>query len=244
MPLLHVHFLPPPSVAPGSAAAVIDLLRASTTITRALDAGARRVIPCLEPADALSHRDRLISAGLPARLLLLGGERAGILIPGFDLDNSPAAYTPDRLTDRTLIFTTTNGTRALLAARAASTCIIACLNNLSAAAARLPADRDAHLVCAGTHGEVSLDDVLCAGALAVALLDRGFTLADDDLPRIALALSAAARTPDRLLAALRDSRGGRNLIHLGLDADITDCARIDSTTTVPVLDPDGSIARA
>lgn len=244
MPLLHVHFLPPPSVAPGSAAAVIDLLRASTTITRALDAGARRVIPCLEPADALAHRDRLISAGQPAHSLLLGGERAGILIPGFDLDNSPAAYTPDRLTDRTLIFTTTNGTRALLAARAASTCIIACFNNLSAAAARLPDDRDAHLVCAGTHGEVSLDDVLCAGALALALLDRGFTLPDDDQPRIALALNAAARTPDRLLAALRESRGGRNLIHLGLDADITDCARIDSTTTVPTLTPDGSIARA
>lgn len=244
MPVLHFHFLPPPSVAPGSAAAVIDLLRASTTITRALDAGARRVIPCLEPADALAQRDRLIAAGQPARLLLLGGERAGILIPGFDLDNSPAAYTPDRLTDRTLIFTTTNGTRALLAARAASTCIIACFNNLSAAAARLPDDRDAHLVCAGTHGEVSLDDVLCAGALALALLDRGFTLPDDDQPRIALALSAAARTPDRLLAALRDSRGGRNLIHLGLDADITDCARIDSTTTVPTLAPDGSITRA
>lgn len=241
MPRLHLHLLPPPAIPSTDSAAVIDLLRASTTITRALDAGARRVIPCLHAAEARAHRDRLIAAGSPAGSILLGGERAGILIPGFDLDNSPAAYTPDRLSDRTLIFTTTNGTRALLAARTASPCIVACLNNLAAAAARLPADRHTHLVCAGTHGQISLDDVLCAGALAHILLDRGFTLPPDDPPRIALALRCAARSPEALLAVLRDSRGGRNLIDLGLDADIADCARIDSTATVPTLSPDGSL---
>lgn len=240
---LHVHFLPsqvPPDSLRAGCAVVVDLLRASTTIVRALDAGAIAVVPCLEPDDAVATRSRLIGTGTPDDRVLLGGERGGVRIPGFDLGNSPSEYTRERLDGRTLIFTTTNGTRALVGARdgGAAGVFVACLNNLTAvvehvAARALPV----HIIGAGTQGEVSQDDVLCAGALAAGLHARGWFFGDDDRARIAAALweGAAARPsgPGSVIDILTHSRGGRNLLAIGLGADIEECARPDTSTMTP-----------
>ena len=114
---LNVHALPklvePKDLADGTVV-VIDVLRASTTIIAALEAGAVEVIPCLEIDDA-----RRVAAQFPAEEVILGGERQGLPIEGFDLGNSPEDYTPYAVAGKTLVFTTTNGTRAMIHARQA-----------------------------------------------------------------------------------------------------------------------------
>jgi 2-phosphosulfolactate phosphatase len=249
------HILPElldPSLLPGSSAVVIDLLRASTTITRALDAGAAAVVPCLETADAIRLRD---SGELGP--CLLGGERRGVLIPGFDLGNSPAEYTPVSVAGRTLLFTTTNGTRAVLRARGdahspgAERILIGCLANRAGLCDLLAGDgRPIRLICAGTGGAVSLDDCLCAGAIIDGLL--GLAAAGgagggaaptfdvrDDQAQLLLAAYRAVADPATLAGALHASIGGRNLASIGLASDVDDAARMDITATVPELDASG-----
>ena len=121
MPMIHAHFLPrltTPDALVGATVIVIDVLRATTTITAALAAGAERVIPCGELDDARRVREEL-AGGRPPVSALLGGERGGLPIAGFDLGNSPAEYTPERVAGRTIAFTTTNGTQAMLHCRQA-----------------------------------------------------------------------------------------------------------------------------
>ncbi len=231
---LNAHFLPAlvePAALAGSVCIIIDLLRASTTITHALAAGADRVLPCLEPAEALALRDRLGGDAL------LGGERGGLRIEGFDLGNAPAEYTPDRVSGRTVIFTTTNGTRAALHARPAAAILVGCLANLSALVEYLAGRPEPiHLIAAGTRGVITMEDCLCAGLIAHRLTAAGHPLGDDDPVRIAIELAQrTGEDPGRILATLRASRGGRNLARLGFDADIEACARIDTHSTVPAL---------
>ena len=89
------------------AAVVIDVLRATTTVAAALASGARAIFPCQELAEART----LAAAGSPPRLI--GGERGGQRVPGFDFGNSPAEYHPAAVRDREIVLTTTNGTRAM-----------------------------------------------------------------------------------------------------------------------------------
>lgn len=225
-----------PELFAGGAAVIIDLLRASTTITRALEHGAAAVVPVLEPELAITERERLVISGQPRSSVVLGGERGGVLIPGFDLDNSPARYAREVVAGRTIVFTTTNGTRALMQADAggATPIFIGCLNNRAAVVEAVPRDRHVHLLCAGTRGEVSQEDVLCAGAMAELLIHRGFELPSDDQTRLALELWLRARSePGGVTRVLRGSRGGRNLHRIGFASDIDDCARLDQSTIVP-----------
>jgi 2-phosphosulfolactate phosphatase len=219
----------------------IDVLRASTTITQALVAGAAAVLPCLEVADA-----HALAAPLTRESYLLGGERGGLPIDGFDLGNSPCDYTPARVAERTLIFTTTNGTRAIAAAHLAHATLIGAFTNAAAitrylldpALVALPI----HLLCAGTRGQITREDVLLAGLL----IDRLQAAASDgslnDCARLArdawhalLYESGGTITPGQLAATLRDTQGGRNLISIGLDRDLIDVAQLDSLSAVPVV---------
>lgn len=214
----------------GGIAVVIDVLRASTTIVTALANGARRVIPCGDVETA-----KRIAAGLSAGDVLRGGERGGVRIAGFDLDNSPAAYISGRVAGKTIIFTTTNGTAALLRSTAADRLLIGSLNNRRAVVEELARDdRSVHLVCAGTEGSITAEDLLAAGAIASGLeADIGSTSSRDDMSLVAKELwTAASSTSGGLQSALRQSRGGRNLIKLGFDADIDWAVTVDS---IPLL---------
>jgi 2-phosphosulfolactate phosphatase len=231
-----VHLVPAlfePADLRGGVAVVIDVLRATSTIVHALAAGAKAVVPCGEIDEA-----RQVAAQSPRGSVLLGGEREGLRIPGFDLGNSPADYAPDVVADKKIIFTTTNGTRALIRAREARRVLIGALSNLSAVADLLSAEGGpVHLVCAGTAGRVTLEDVLCAGAIAHRL-ESAVRDADlsDDATRLALNLyETCGRDYDRLLATLRQSRGGRNLIDCNLEADIATCAVQNKFDIVPEL---------
>src|SRR5262249_32945331 len=107
------------------AGVAIDVLRATTTLIVALDHGAGRVVPFSEPAEAIAFRGREPAA-------LACGERGGRIVPGFDLGNSPAEYTKERVAGRTLAFASTNGSRALLAIGACEERWLAAFLNASA----------------------------------------------------------------------------------------------------------------
>ena len=242
------HRMPQGAVA-GGIAIVIDVLRASTTIVTALAHGAAGVRPVLtvEAARALAAG----FASLSGSSVLLGGERGGLRIDGFDLGNSPLEYSRARVAGRRIVITTTNGTAAVDACTDASEVLIGAIVNRAAAAARARelavahGTSTIHLVCAGTDGEVTEEDRLAAGAIldAAGRLPGG---SDDTLDASATAaletfrgvLSAAADTgaASAITAAFAMSRGGRNLIELGMRADLPAAAAIDSLRVVPRLD--------
>ncbi|MFN0196176.1 MAG: 2-phosphosulfolactate phosphatase [Planctomycetaceae bacterium] len=236
---VHVHFTPAsiePEKLKDCTAVVIDVLRASTTIVHALAHGAQSVIPVLEIAQALhlaSQSDR--------RSVLLGGERYGKLITGFDLDNSPLNYTPEIVRGKTVIFTTTNGTRALAKCASADIILIGAIVNLHAVAlAALKTGRPLHLVCAGTEGEISAEDVLTAGAIASEIQQLSpSALQWNDSAMIARDyFIQRSATNDSLYAAFCESRGGRNLLELGYECDIERSVTRDLFEVVPVFHPE------
>ncbi|NBV45637.1 MAG: 2-phosphosulfolactate phosphatase [Planctomycetia bacterium] len=226
----------PPGAAAGGIAVVIDVLRASTTMITALAHGAAGVLPV---ADVAAARGRAAALGPNA---LLGGERGGLRLPGFDLGNSPREYTADRVAGRAVVITTTNGTAALHAARDAATIVVGAIVNRSATAATLRriagAAADVHLVCAGTDGAVSAEDILAAGAILAAAADRGDRL--DAVATAALTrfrrVATAADLPTALVAEFRRAPGGANLVALGMEADLPAAAAIDTATVVPRFD--------
>jgi 2-phosphosulfolactate phosphatase len=219
------------------AAVVIDVLRATSVITTALQHGAASVITCREVDEAR----RLSETVIPTPLLC--GERGCKPIDGFDLGNSPAEYTRDRVRNRTLVLTTTNGTRAIAAAERMDEVLIGSFLNLSAVVDRLRDYRHVHLVCAGTEGQVTLEDVLLAGAIVRRCQTLHGGKPADDASVLALELWRCwfpnEVAQDCLPAAgdlsrrFRETRGGRNLLKLGWDADLERCARIDSLSVVP-----------
>jgi 2-phosphosulfolactate phosphatase len=222
-------------------AVVIDLLRASTTICYALAAGAKEAIPCLEVEEA-----RRLAAEIAPRPLL-GGERGGVQIEGFDLGNSPDEYRPEKVGGRTVVFTTTNGTKAMLACRSAGRVLIGSFVNLSAVCAQLNPNQATHLICAGTESKITREDVLCAGAVVDRLTAWELIGASDLNDEARIARDAWRETMhgleiddpgaiETLARTLRDTRGGRNLIALGLQHDIEAAAQIDRIQIVPELD--------
>jgi 2-phosphosulfolactate phosphatase len=233
-----------PGATAGGIAVVIDVLRASTTIVTALAHGSPRMRPVLEVAEA-----RACAAAAAPPGPLLGGERGGLRIDGFDLGNSPLEYTRTRIDGRPIVITTTNGTAALAACGPASAVLIGAVVNRSAVAARarqiadqIGAD-DIHLVCAGTDGEVTEEDLLAAGAIldAAALLPDGSRddldpAAHDALDGFRAVLGAGGPPAAAIAAAFAASRGGRNLVALGMQSDIAAAAAIDSLPLVPRLD--------
>lgn len=239
MPSLQVHLLPElvdSGALANSCCVVIDVLRATTTIVAALAAGARAVIPCLTIDDARHQRAVLGSEAF------LGGERGGLPIEGFDAGNSPAEYTRQLVAGRTVVLTTTNGTKALLHARRAGEVVIGAFANLSAVCTHLAGRSRVDVLCAGTDGQVTREDVLMAGAIA----DRMVAIAPWDLNDQALRAADAWREvagdhvpqrTHRLLAALRASQGGQNLIAIGIERDIELAARIDSSRLLPRFYP-------
>ncbi len=244
--ILNVYALPKlvePEELAGGTAVVIDVLRSCTTIVYALAAGAKQVIPCDSIDEARTTAERF-----PTGTVLLGGEQGGLPIEGFDLGNSPQEYTPELVNDKTIILATTNGTKAMLHARSADRVLIAAFVNASAVCQRLLGEERIHLICAGTDGQISDDDVLLAGMLVDRIARecgpghqqnaQALTARETWLHRFALPQSIGAEpiAPELLARELRRSLGGRNLTAIGLDADILVAAEVDRFACVPELD--------
>jgi 2-phosphosulfolactate phosphatase len=228
---VQVHLLPChalPGQLAGGLAVVIDVLRATTTIVHALAAGAICVRPCAEVEEA-----RDLAGGMRAGRVLLGGERHGQPLPGFDLGNSPREYTGKVCKGNTIVLTTTNGTRALLRAAEAERALVAAFVNYSAVCEQLRQDsRPLHIVCAGTEGEVSLEDTLLAGALVDFLCQAGEVQLND---AARLAWDGFENHGRCLAGALEVGKGGASLRRLGYDEDIKAAAQVDRFALVPEL---------
>jgi 2-phosphosulfolactate phosphatase len=209
---------------------VIDILRATTSMCAALAHGAKAMIPVASTEEALRLSQTIGSADV-----LLAGEKNCLPIPGFPLGNSPREMRDATLRGKTLVVTTTNGTKALLACQGAVAVYPTAAANLTVAAEKarevLERDKDLVIVCAGRDGVFSLDDAYCAGRLMAAALGsrkprRGFNdaaMASMDLVR---------RYGKDWERPLLRSRAGRELVRLGFRDDVLDAARLDA---YPVL---------
>lgn len=239
MPALYVHLLPQ-LMSPGDltrgTAVVIDILRATSTVVHALAEGAEAVIPCLTVEEAQNR-----AAELAAETRLLGGERQGKLIAGFDLDNSPLAYVREKVGGKVIVFTTTNGTRALLKCREASPVLLGAFVNLSAVAGAVEQrGRDAHLVCAGTDDQLTAEDLLFAGVLVQELQERSpgrWRLGNVSAELVLEYSRAKCATEELFCEAFAGGPGGKNLLELGLRRDIDRCRERNLYSLVPVWDP-------
>ena len=216
---VHVAFTPDEAAA-APTGLVIDVIRATSTICQALDAGYETIWCAAEVDDARA---------LGGDEVTLGGERLGVRIEGFDLGNSPREYLEPRT--RGLALSTTNGTRAIVTAAArCDRVLIASLLNLAAVtdAARAHGE-DVAVFCAGVKGAFALDDAYVAGRLA-----EGLGAERSDAAEAAVRLAHSYETAEE---AFRASRSGRNLINHGpeLEADIAWCARESVLEVVPRL---------
>ena len=221
---------PPPSPAPESergwprderrlAAVVIDVLRATTTLTVAFAHGARRVIPVAGIEQAFAWRAR--EPGV-----LLCGEREGLKVPGFDLGNSPEEYHAEAVAGRTVVFASTNGSRAMLACAGCGVRLLGAFVNASAVVDALKDRNYVRLQCAAKEGRFALEDAACAGWLCEALAARGARI-EGDGARLAAAL--APRDTAAIHALVQGSAHGRTLRALGpaFARDVEFCAGLD-----------------
>jgi 2-phosphosulfolactate phosphatase len=229
---VHVALTPlefPALALDGRAALVVDVLRATSMVVAAFEAGCARVIPV---ADAAQARER--ARRLAPEPVLLAGERGGERLDGFDLGNSPLDCTPERVGGRSIVLTTTNGTAAMLKASEAGAAALAALTNVGAAVRwTVSQGTDLTVLCAGEKGGFSLEDAVCAGLLAESLarVAAGVKLSDAAQAARCLGVLYGSRL-DRLR---RDSGWARHLEARARGADLDCCLRVDASGLVPVL---------
>ena len=209
---------------------VIDVLRASTTIVTALFNGAREIIPV-----TTVERAAKISGRLFGDVVLLGGERNGKMVQGFNLGNSPAEYTEERVKGKAIVFSTTNGSQAIEKARYAQLLLVCAFVNISAVATTLSdLNRDFIIVCSGRDGTFSIEDTVCAGMLLHLLQDqhrRELTFSD---AAYAAFLLYKAHSKN-ILKMVRNSEHGKYLADIGFAEDLKQCAQVDVMGIVPRL---------
>jgi len=228
-------FVSPREISPGElqgrVVAVIDVLRASTSIAVALDNGARSVIP-VESAEAAIATSKQFE-GVQVRL---AGERKMRVIPGFDMGNSPTEFTEEAIAGCIVITTTTNGTAALLSLQGATDVVVASYVNYSVVAAMLRAaarsDVDISIVCAGTEGHFSLEDAACAGKYVRSIGGGAGSITANDAARACALIDR--KYGDNIAKIFEDSTHGKALAEAGFGADLVFCAAVDSHPVVPI----------
>lgn len=200
---------------------VFDVLRATSSMITALAHGAEAIHPVCTIEEAFLAKERLPGA-------VLGGERHGDPIAGFDVGNSPFEY--QAFPGRTIVSTTTNGTIALRACDGAREVLVGAVLNLRALAGCIRASAPARLllVCAGTFDSFALEDAWAAGRL-IDLLGGG------DCTDAATAVLAVSRLHPEPLEALRAARNGRALAAKGREAEVAWCARESAFEAVGVM---------
>lgn len=245
----------------GTTCVVFDVLRATSTIVTALHHGAQAIVPVSEIAEALALRRKQPG-------ILLGGERDGVKIRAaqtggidFDLGNSPREYTPERVRGKTIVSTTTNGTRALRACAAAQTILAASFLNLTATARAVQRLRASSivLVCAGTRENVATEDVLAAGALGEMLIgwdepdgepalsgSRAGSLHRKGIyefsDAVEITLRSWRKAKPNLFAPVANAENARRLLAIPeLRDDVAFCLQSDVFDLTAVLGRDGAI---
>ncbi|MCE1247682.1 MAG: 2-phosphosulfolactate phosphatase [Firmicutes bacterium] len=220
---------------------VIDVLRVSTTIITAMENGASSIYPVLTVQEAFDRKNQLLSEETPPESILLGGERNSLLIPGFDMGNSPPEYTREKIGGKILILSSTNGTKAVRRSKDADGIIAACIRNAQAAADfLLTQGKDVLFYLSGRIGEFSLEDSIGAGIIIGKILkSTSAELTDSAIACIDLAEKYSA-DPE---AMFRKSYHGKYLLSLGLERDLEFCSKLDCSAVVPWVEGDRLIKK-
>lgn len=213
----------------GRTAVIIDILRATTTAAVALFNGAREIIPTATLGDATSLKQKLDHSSV-----LLGGEREGQKVEGFDLGNSPFEYSSKVVENKSIILASTNGSAALICGSEAENCLSCAFINVTAVLNQiLDLKQDTVIICAGNKGGFSLEDALCGGMLVHKLLESdNNTVIENDAAAVALKLYN--QNKDNIREAISESDHGKFLNSLGFEQDISFCAKVDHLSITPI----------
>lgn len=211
----------------GKTAVIIDILRATSSIVTAIDAGAKKIIPVEDMSDAMK-----IARTMDSNDYLLCGEKDGVKIDGYHLGNSPFDYTPENVADKTLIFNTTNGTKAIKKAALANKIYIGSfLNQQSILNALKNHDDEVVLICSGWRGRLSLEDTLFAGSLLYHMFDG--VLPDQTKDGAKMAFSIYEKFGPQLEDTIRKSDHAYRLRNLVDTEDISFCCQTDKFDVLP-----------
>ncbi|MEH2302129.1 2-phosphosulfolactate phosphatase family protein [Nostoc sp.] len=233
----HTPELTPTDEAPECAIAV-DVLRATSTIATVLAAGG-------EAVQVFSDLDQLIevSEKWPPEKRLRAGERGGAKVPGFELGNSPLDCTPELVQGRRLFISTTNGTRALQRVQDSPNLLAAALINRAAVVQFLKRKQPetVWIVGSGWEGSFSLEDTVCAGAIAHSLLEQT-TLSLEELAgndEVISAIALYSQWQDNLLGLLHQASHGQRLLRLDCQEDLKYCSQTDILDVLPIQQETG-----
>jgi 2-phosphosulfolactate phosphatase len=205
---------------------VIDVLRATSTIIAAFENGAAAIIPVETVEEA-----KKVAAQNPG--FLLAGERRALPLDGFQLGNSPRDYLPEKIRGKSIILTTSNGTRTLVSAKGGREIFIGSFLNLGALCQRLAmVGRDVLVACSGEKGLFSLGDTVCGGAIVASLEKTQLSLGESDSANVARILYR--HFANDICGMLLDSEWGQYLRRVGLELDIHVCARVNISKFVPI----------
>jgi 2-phosphosulfolactate phosphatase len=209
---------------------VIDILRATSSIVYGIDNGAEAIIPVANVEDCLNYADQGF---------LLAAERNGSVVEGFDFGNSPFSYTKERVEGKTVVLTTTNGTKALHMARSrAKQVVVGSFLNLQALCDWLKTqESNVLLLCAGWKDQFNLEDTLFAGAVVNAIRPHFSDFDDSGVAAEDLYLLAKSD----LRAYISKSSHSHRLAALNIEADVQFCLQLDLCTAIPVLIGDNLI---
>lgn len=206
-------------------AVVIDVLRATSAICTAIDNGVKSIIPVSNIEEAQSYKDKGY---------IVGAERGGKIVEGFDLGNSPYSYMDPALKGKTIVLTTTNGTKTINIASELNTVVIGSLNNLDAICQWLLEENENVLIMgSGWKDKFNLEDTICAGAIADVLLSSGKFYADEDSSIASVFIYRSAK--DNIFSFLKASSHRRRLRALNLNEDIKYCLTPNTVNSIPVL---------
>ncbi len=207
---------------------VVDVLRATSTIVAALHNGAAGIQPVASASEAKERAKQL--KNIP---ILLGGEKNGFRIEGFDLGNSPLEYLPERVKGRVIIFKTTNGTETFLRVKLATKILFGSFLNASAISQFLSERRPDHIFFtnSGLKGHFSLEDSVCSGYIISQLLEPTI---ENDGAAACLALARQFSSDTRKLL-FEQSEHGRYLKKKGFEADLEYCSQKDHLNVIPVF---------
>jgi 2-phosphosulfolactate phosphatase len=219
----------------GKAVVVIDSLRATSTMITAFENGCAGFIPVATIEEA-----RNLAVSLKDPNVLLGGERGARPLEGFHVGNSPRDYRVDKVQGKTVIMTTTNGTRALVASRKADEVFIGAFLNLTAVCRRLKENgRDVIIACSGEKNLFCLEDFVCGGSMISCLEKSEPDVIMTDAARAAKILYEHF-SPD-ICGMLENSEWGQYLESIGMGEDVRICGQIDSSVLVPLY-RDGKVS--
>jgi len=215
---------------------VIDVLRASSTITTALASGASEVIPVYLPEETRKKSKKICSDEL-----LLCGERNGKKLPDFNLGNSPLEYNNSRVKKKKILLTTTNGVRTIELVQRAKEIIIGCFLNIQAIVQYCKSySGKVLLVCAGDRGTVSLEDTVCAGMMMSLSENHSQKYCfqyDDSL----IASYLYREFNNHLMDMMQKSVWGKHLFEMGLKQDLVFCAQENVYRLVPIIRGDSIV---